>query len=394
MSSEKLEKQWPTLYKNTGTNGGQKRMWRIAVYVSEDNSYARYETKWGVVEGKMQCGGQKFEEGNSRKNKVELCMARAEKLWNDKHKKDLFAVAPASNASSSNIKIRQVHECSFRPMLAHDYHKHTGKVQYPVDSQAKLDGCRCCIGFGSGFGFEDGQLFIVSRQGIPFVMPHILADVEHMNIPQTIVLDGELYSHDEKFDDISGFIRNDDPECADKLRIGFVIFDCCDTNNKKWTWKDRKEWLASHIKPTKYISLLDTHEISCEKELEPHARHMVDIGYEGIMLRNYNAPYKFGLRSHDLLKFKFFSDSEFVYVGYKMGKGKFADIPVIECQTADGRKFSVTPDGSFEHRRALLSSLESGKYVPGEALYTVKYQELTKNGVPRFPVGLRFRDYE
>ena len=259
-TSEKLEKQWPTLYKNTGANAKQKRMWRIAVYVAENNSgevlYARYETKWGVVEGKIQCGGQKFVEGNSRKNKVELCMARAEKLWNDKYKKDLMFVGDdeeENNAVGDEAPQYEVHECSFRPMLAHDYHKHPAKVQYPVDSQAKLDGCRCCV------VYEDGKLFIVSRQGIPFVMPHILADIEEIGIyndpsQHTIVLDGELYSHDEKFDEISGFIRNDDPECVDKLRIGFVIFDCCDTNNKKWIWKDRKEWMMKNLRPTKYIS--------------------------------------------------------------------------------------------------------------------------------------------
>ena len=41
----------------------------------------------------------------------------------------------------------------------------------------------------------------------------------------------------------------------------------------------------------------------------------------------------------------------------------------------------------------LITNLQSGKKYIGKKL-TVRFQELTDDKVPRFPVGITFRDYE
>jgi DNA ligase-1 len=50
----------------------------------------------------------------------------------------------------------------------------------------------------------------------------------------------------------------------------------------------------------------------------------------------------------------------------------------------------VRPKGTIEDRRDIFKKAQS--YV-GKKL-TVKYQELTDDGIPRFPIGLAIRDYE
>jgi DNA ligase-1 len=46
--------------------------------------------------------------------------------------------------------------------------------------------------------------------------------------------------------------------------------------------------------------------------------------------------------------------------------------------------------GTIDSRKKMLENVQSyyGK------LLTVKYQEISADGAPRFPVGIAFRDYE
>lgn len=46
--------------------------------------------------------------------------------------------------------------------------------------------------------------------------------------------------------------------------------------------------------------------------------------------------------------------------------------------------------GTIESRKKMLDNVDS---YHGKML-TVKYQEISADGAPRFPVGIAFRDYE
>ena len=59
-------------------------------------------------------------------------------------------------------------------------------------------------------------------------------------------------------------------------------------------------------------------------------------------------------------------------------------------ETENGQEFRVRPEGTRELRREWF---ENGDDYIGEML-TVKFFELTDDGVPRFPVGIAIRDYE
>ena len=108
------------------------------------------------------------------------------------------------------------------------------------------------------------------------------------------------------------------------------------------------------------------------------------------MLRNRAAKYRVGVRSVDLQKYKEFEDAEYPVVAFKEGDGLEKGCVVWVCETAKGQQFAVRPRGTHEERAALYKV--AGNYV-GKPL-CVRYQELTTDGIPRFPVGIAFRDYE
>ena len=115
----------------------------------------------------------------------------------------------------------------------------------------------------------------------------------------------------------------------------------------------------------------------------------VSQGHEGIMIRDSMSTYEIGKRSNYLLKYKAFQTEEYPIVDVKEGTGREKGTAIWICKTGE-QHFSVKPEGTLEKRREYLTEKE--KYI-GKQL-TVRFQNLTAIGVPRFPVGVVVRDYE
>ena len=90
------------------------------------------------------------------------------------------------------------------------------------------------------------------------------------------------------------------------------------------------------------------------------------------------------------MKYKDFIDEEFVIVGGHEGTGDDIGTVVFDCRTKDGKIFAVRPRGSRELRREWMTDIEK---IIGKEL-TIRYQNLSEDNVPIFPVGLAIRDYE
>jgi DNA ligase-1 len=113
-------------------------------------------------------------------------------------------------------------------------------------------------------------------------------------------------------------------------------------------------------------------------------------GNEGTIIRNKDGIYKLNHRSSDLQKYKSFQDDEYEIIGFKEGTNTDEGCVIWECKTPNGLEFSVRPRGTKEQRTEWFDNGES--YIG--SLLTVRYQELTDDGIPRFPVGIAIRDYE
>jgi DNA ligase-1 len=126
----------------------------------------------------------------------------------------------------------------------------------------------------------------------------------------------------------------------------------------------------------------------------------VKLGFEGAIVRANDCLYRLGLyRSGDLLKFKEFIDHEFEIIGGKEAEGTQEGCVTFKVRGAaidrDRKQgpvveFDVNPRGSLEQRRVWMAELSS---LTGKKI-TVRYFNLTDDGVPTFPVGIVIRDYE
>lgn len=146
--------------------------------------------------------------------------------------------------------------------------------------------------------------------------------------------------------------------------------------------------VAAVAAATSVVVLVRTEKIAVISEFRRLFAEFVELGYEGIMLRNAAGVYRANYRSNDLQKYKEFIEDEYRIIGYTQGEGRDAGAVIWLCETADGKDFTVRPRGTMEQRRTWFSNGES--YI-GKNL-TVIYQELTDEGKPRFPVGKAVRD--
>ena len=139
-----------------------------------------------------------------------------------------------------------------------------------------------------------------------------------------------------------------------------------------------------------HVQLLPTEEAASAADLKGFHDAYVAKGYEGLIVRNKKGHYHLATRSADLQKYKEFEDDEYEVVGFTEGEGQEKGLVIWTCKTKGGKQFHVRPRGTHEERAALFK--EAANYV-GKML-TVRFQELTGDGIPRFPVGISFRDYE
>jgi DNA ligase-1 len=83
-------------------------------------------------------------------------------------------------------------------------------------------------------------------------------------------------------------------------------------------------------------------------------------------------------------------DAEFEIVGCDEGSGKDEGKAIFVCKIKNGKTFSVRCKGADEVRQ---EQWKNRKAYIGKEL-TVRYQTLSDDGIPIFPVGIIVRDYE
>ena len=106
------------------------------------------------------------------------------------------------------------------------------------------------------------------------------------------------------------------------------------------------------------------------------------------MIRNKDGEYGINKRSKNLQKFKEFFDQEFEIVGYEEGKGNARN----SYLDLHNRKWRPFPPNQ-RHSKERAEYFDNGDDYIGATL-TVRYFELTDDGIPRFPVGVAVRNYE
>lgn len=345
-------KTFPTLYWKD--KSGKTRFWKV--YSKGDTIY----TEYGVLGGKTLLSEKKCEGTNVGKRNERTPEQQAEfeakALWQSKVDKGYNPSSP----KESEIP---------RPMLAVE--KPLDQISFPCYVQPKLDGVRC-LGITS-----TGEL--LSRGGKPFTIPHISASIN--SIASHLILDGELYIHGTSFQTIVSLVKRVQP---DQAKLEYHVYDLV----SEGTFEERLETLKSLSLPPP-LCLVETYSVSTKEELEEKYGEFQSRGYEGAIVRAPLGNYQQGFRSQDLVKMKSFVDAEFKIVGCYAGRGKMEGciIFTVENDTTPAT-FNVNLKTSLEERKRMWK--EKDTYI-GQML-KVKYFERSKDGIPRFPIGLGIRD--
>lgn len=110
------------------------------------------------------------------------------------------------------------------------------------------------------------------------------------------------------------------------------------------------------------------------------------LDWEGIVLKLKKGPYQ-NKRSGDWCKSKKWYTIDSPVIGWEFGKKgkKYSNLlGKLICQTPDGKEFGVGSGFTDQERIDFLKNTPK--------LIEVKYQEITKDGIPRFPIFIRVRE--
>ncbi|ORI07467.1 ATP-dependent DNA ligase [Campylobacter concisus] len=244
----------------------------------------------------------------------------------------------------------------------------------------KLDGVRA---------YWDGEN-LLSRQGKKLNAPLSFTK----NFPK-FALDGELYAKELKFEEIQASVMGKLPDEKAWSRLKFHIFDVPEASGGL---PRRLEVLTKFLKnePNQNLIIIKQIKMRDNAQFLKFAENIIAKGGEGAVVREPNAPYE-RKRSKNALKFKKFKDAECEVIAVNKGSGKYANLAgSLTCKALGGKddkeKASEPKEGTIFKIGSGLSDKNRQEPPKIGSIITYKFQNLTSNGKPRFPIFLRVRE--
>ncbi len=399
-NEENLQDSWkfPKLYKFSKKNKEKKLIWQVGF----DHESNEIITIHGYEDGKIQEDRADVKTNKSGRNTISQASIIARKKFSDKKKnfyfiKPLFSEIIENNGTGIEVQLGN----NYIPPGKFDNKKKKEITQkscviknFPILGQAKLDGIR-----GIARKLEN-SIKIFSRYGKEFNYLDIIK--EELNIflkylPEDTILDGELYIHEKSFNLKSSVIRSQKIKHPMNDEIKYYIFDII---NKSFTSYERYNILINGY--YNYLNdgnsnenFLIIKQILCNSHEDIKNLHdeYIKMKFEGLILRKIfpleEALYKSG-RNNNLLKFKEFLEEEGKIINVISGEGREKNLAIFIIESNDKKVFGCRPMGNFNQRKLWLEQKEN---IIGKK-YTYRYFEKSEIGIPRFPTGICFRDYE
>lgn len=346
----------------------------------------------------------------ARDTLAELMSNCTNSQWNDWYRRILIKDLRCGVSEKTINKVVEKKYSSyaipvFGCQLAHDSTNHENKVAGKKFIEVKLDGVRVIT-----IVHPDGRVNMFSRNGKEFVnFPHI-AD-QFVAIADTLlepwVFDGEIMS--SSFQDLMKQVhRKSDVQAEDAV---LHLFDCIPlVHFEKGVWNATQEFRSNHL--TEFMlhhqnalpnvtmvgqELVDLDSEAGQSKYKEINALAIEGGYEGIMIKDPEAPYECK-RSYAWLKLKPFIEVSLEVQGVEEGTGRNEGrLGALICAGDDGGKYIKVNCGSG------FSDSDRDEYWANRnslfgAVVEVRADAITQNQDGtyslRFPRFLRFRGFD
>ena len=292
-----------------------------------------------------------------------------------------------------------------KPMLAKQADKVTKTTIFNKIwiASRKIDGLRCIIYLG-----DDGKLHTSSRGATNYdsAMFEILthpALIKLFKNNKGLMLDGECYHHGYTLQQINSIARTQ--KVAKDLEVlQFYWYDIVDLNNPFKSRLAKMKSIAKELKEYGSEIGWEPDRVFKENELRIQFVPQVEVngwdnmmklhndyvseGWEGLVIRDPERPYKPNGRTNDMIKIKVYKDDCFKVVGKEAGLRGSEDMVFI-MQMPDGRTFKAKPFGDREQKEEYWINFDK-KYKGhiGEC----KFFYYSDDGIPLQPAFKAFRD--
>ncbi len=293
--------------------------------------------------------------GNAARDAVVDLMDQATKAqWNGWYRRILIKDLRCGVSEKTINKVVKDAIPVFTCQLAHDSANHETKVSGQKLIEVKLDGVRIIT-----IVYPDGRVDQFSRNGKELVnFPHLKEQLATVaaGFTEPMVLDGEVMS--TSFQDLMKQVhRKDNVNAKDALlylfdAVPLVNFEkglCNTPQSARSQWL--KDWYNGNIEAlpnfrTLAQELVDLDTEAGQKRFRAINQQAIDGGYEGIMIKDTDAPYECK-RSVSWLKLKPFIEVSLSVIGVEEGTGKNeGKMGAIICEGEDDGKLITVNVGS------------------------------------------------
>ena len=348
--------------------------------------------------------------GHAARDAIELAMSVATtEQWNDWYRRILIKDLRCGVSEKTVNKVVPGCIPVFTCQLAHDSANHEKKMTGKKQIEVKLDGVRvlCVIHDREGKKIE-----MYSRNGKQFhnfdhIIEEIRAVVQEYPVPYPLVLDGEVMS--ANFQDLMKQVhRKDNVSANDAVLHLFDTIPLGSFQNGVWDKPQSyrslitKHWVEEHKDVLKHVQALEWEEVDFStpegnKRFVELNKAAVDGGYEGVMIKDVDAPYECK-RTHAWLKAKPFIEVTLEVIDVEEGTGRNKGrLGAVVCSGQDdgrmvqvncGSGFSDSDRDNFWNSRSSLI----GQLVEIRADAVTQNQDGTYS--LRFPRFKTFRGFE
>lgn len=286
------------------------------------------------------------------------------------------------------------------PMLAKTYTGNVWKKTSCMLGQWKINGLRCFITAYKGDTiFNPVRLRFQSREGIVWNTLTVLEDYLFDSLPANIIqamlddgwaLDGEIYLPGYSVNEINHFVK--DPNDIHNKLLQFWCYDIAipemvqhkrdriRLDIKPYTIFDDKD---KHLNNKEQLIILPTYNICDDTAAYAWRDKFIDLGFEGLILRNPDVDYQYGRRRVGYMeKFKTKTDGKFEIIDIQPERKR--NLPIITCRNdINDSTFETRFSLSHDEQEYILNHKEDyiGKFV------FISYGE--RSGVERVPFHIK-----